>query len=591
MLLSPFSERPTVVLGPSYHVPQAPLQQRKGWWSCWVDGLKRAWLSTQVSHRGQYSVERLLALAEYTRTTSWVRAVFVCVGTPLPVFVLVLAQESVPLQDPTRGWRVNYGIWVRGALVSGVVARTIVIQLKHLVGGVAISSRQVGLVAVAVMAAYTALSVAIAANVFFPIPFMTITMTLPFLVLVICFFRLSVGGRAIHEVVTRREQLLRFTLFLSAQTFMSVMYPAYQALFQAASETGYELFVVGLLPVLKLLMRNLIAQCFSRMDDMMPEAVIFTVDFFNAFYIATSMQNASSTTTVVVIVAADLLHTALALQSVHRRTSSLMSQLCEKLGTDGDVPHLPDLLEKSRSLCRHCNEFNSNERAQLQLRSCIPYRLSPENRHLLDRLDKPAGCHLPAKGRLLCRLKRNSTADKPTWPCGSRRSNVIHPLVEKNDEQTRTAAEQDAIVNSPRHAKQLREVLEILFTSECLVLSEYLEAFVPILYANYVVAMVRLPSAKYHSELAGITPENVGDNVQTVVAYAFLEFLSFVVLVIIMKRNTGVRSLHHLAFVLETHMPLIQDKLMAWVLLTLGSRVVHFGVDFTFRFAWLATKA
>ncbi|KAG7383985.1 Haloacid dehalogenase-like hydrolase domain-containing protein 3 [Phytophthora pseudosyringae] len=281
-------------------------------------------------------------------------------------------------------------------------------QLFGTIDGVTISSRQVELVAVAVMTAYTALSV-----------------------------------------------------------------PAYQVLLQAAAETGYDVFVLGLLPVLKLLMRNLI----SRMDDMMPETVTFTVDFFNAFYIATSMQNASSTTTVIVIVAADLVNTASALKSLHVRTSSLMRQL----GAEDAVPHLPDLLEKALSLCRHCDKFNSVERAQLQFRSCNPYRLSPENRDLLDRLDKPAGCHPPTKIRSFGRLGRSSTADKPT-----------------------TRAEQSAISKPPRHSKELCEVLEILFTSECLVLSEYLEAFVSVLYANYVVAMVRLPSAKYHSELAGI---------------------------------------------------------------------------------------
>ncbi|KAE8985098.1 hypothetical protein PR003_g23414 [Phytophthora rubi] len=42
--------------------------------------------------------------------------------------------------------------------------------------------------------------------------------------------------------------------------------------------------------------------------------------------------------------------------------------------------------------------------------------------------------------------------------------------------------------------------------------------------------------------------------------------------------------MHQLAFVLETQMPLIQDKLMFWPTMTFCFRVAHFGVDFTFKF-------
>ncbi|KAG2784869.1 hypothetical protein JG687_00015773 [Phytophthora cactorum] len=68
----------------------------------------------------------------------------------------------------------------------------------------------------------------------------------------------------------------------------------------------------------------------------MPEAVIFSVNFFNAFYVASSMQNASSTITVIVIMA---IHTALTL---HSRTSSVMEQLCGEFSAN-DVDK--DLLE------------------------------------------------------------------------------------------------------------------------------------------------------------------------------------------------------------------------------------------------------
>ncbi|ETL93116.1 hypothetical protein L917_08647 [Phytophthora nicotianae] len=487
---------------------------------------------------------------------------------------MVLVQESVPLQDPADGWRVNSGIWIRGAIVSGVVAHTIVFQLKHLVDGVTISTKQLGLIVAVVMAVYTIIAVAIAANVFFPIPFMTITMTLPFLALVGGSFRLFVGSQTVHEILKQRERLAHFTLYLAAQTLMSVTYPAYQVLFQAAADAGYELTVVALLPIVKLVMRNIIALSLSRMDDMMPEAVVFSVDFFNAFYIITSMQNASSSATVAIIMVADLIHTVVAWKSLRRRASSIIRE--SRAG--GVDLKLPDILDVASFLLR-THKSESKSFAHVQIRSCMTHQLSLENRILLDDLTKATKHHQFPTIRSLEHVGRGS--DNPRWSCVWRRTNVVQvqPIIVKTNEQLRPEAKDES--------QRLDGALKVLFTAECLVLSEYLETFVPVLYTIYIMVMVHLPSAKYHTELSGVTVDTIGSKIQGILAYGLLELLSFVALVALMRRGCGVRSLHHLAFVLETHMPHIQDKLLAWALLTLGSRVVHFGVDFSFKFDWV----
>ncbi|KAG6617333.1 uncharacterized protein IUM83_02592 [Phytophthora cinnamomi] len=97
--------------------------------------------------------------------------------------------------------------------------------------------------------------------------------------------------------------------------------------------------------------------------------------------------------------------------------------------------------------------------------------------------------------------------------------------------------------------------------------------------------MVRLPSARYHSEMAGITKENAYGTIFPLFVFGLLQILSFAVLTAIIKRNCGTQALRQLAFVLETQMPLIQDKLLFWPTMTFCFRVVHFGVDFTFKFA------
>ncbi|KAF4036994.1 hypothetical protein GN244_ATG10843 [Phytophthora infestans] len=126
--------------------------------------------------------------------------------------------------------------------------------------------------------------------------------------------------------------------------------------------------------------------------------------------------------------------------------------------------------------------------------------------------------------------------------------------------------------------------LEVLFTTECIVVAAYLEAFVPLFYCNYMLLMVHLPSAQYHVEMAGVTQENVGSTVRPVWIFGLLQVVSFVFLVAVIKRNLGMQALHQLGFVLESQMALVQGKLIMWMVVTFCFRVVHFGTYYLWDF-------
>ncbi|RLN65951.1 hypothetical protein BBJ28_00017497 [Nothophytophthora sp. Chile5] len=427
------------------------------------------------------------------------------------MMVLVISQEAVPLQDPTAGWRTNYGYWIRMGIVILVGTYMITIQAKLLVEGFAISWRRL----ILLLACSTVLAIIpdmiFAAYLAFPTPFSILTMA--------------------ARVILRNRG---FASFLCAQELMAFVYPAYQVLFQAMINTPYKLLVILLLPVIKLIVKNIILHCVTHMEDMMPEAVIFTVDFFNALYLATCMESAASTTTVVIIVATDLAQTATVLYGLYWRTATILP----RLRSVTDIPSGDDnLLTRGIFLCRSLDTFNKQIR--VRIRSCLPHRLSSANRSLLGSLEK-----LPVK-------------------------------------------EAAATPDSPPTAQGKVHTLEVLFTSECIVLTAYLETVIPIFYGNFMLIMVRLPSAKYHTELTGVTGENVETEVHTVFLFATLQILSFLLLSTLVRRNLGMKSLYQLAFVLETQMELIQSKLMAWVLMTMAFRVVHFGIDFTFKFDWI----
>lgn len=67
----------------------------------------------------------------------------------------------------------------------------------------------------------------------------------------------------------------------------------------------------------------------------------------------------------------------------------------------------------------------------------------------------------------------------------------------------------------------LRETLETVFTTECIILTAYLETLIPFFYASYMLVMAHLPSAFYHTEMTAITQETV---VSTVSPLLVLDF-------------------------------------------------------------------
>ncbi|KAG7388227.1 hypothetical protein PHYPSEUDO_012885 [Phytophthora pseudosyringae] len=273
----------------------------------------------------------------------------------------------------------------------------------------------------------------------------------------------------------------------------------------------------------------------------MPEAVIFTVDFFNALYLVSCMQSASSVMTVLVIKAVDFTQTAIQPHGLHRRTSRILRRLHQVAGltnnSDG-VLHLIVLL------CSSTVKFDQQARSSIQIRSCLYHSLSSLARSLLDHLaGRPKGNRPPSISDIprlqLSPCRTTLPAKSLDWKIVCRVTAVIHPVAvatiepgrQKRDEEIRAA-----ILAVPAHNRPtldteiLHESLEMLFTTECIFLTEYFESIIPLIYASFVLMMVHRPSAKYHTELAGVTTENVSSTVTSVLVYALLELESFVVL-------------------------------------------------------------
>ncbi|KAF4035978.1 hypothetical protein GN244_ATG11975 [Phytophthora infestans] len=400
-----------------------------------------------------------------------------------------------------------------------------------------------------------------------------------FLMLFGCTVRvlLPVGASTLRDILANRRQ---FVVAVNTQAVMAVAYPAYQLLFNSVARSAYELPVFLLLLALKIALKNLVSLDLAELADLIPENIIFTNHFFNAIYLATCMQSASSTFAVSAIIIIDLLETGIALYGIYRSSTRIMKQLRHTIG-----PSMSEdkLLFAAYLLCHCYGKFTKEERAQVQLDDdnlnvgpSFPPSTNTQSMPTITNV-LPFDCGQPTDSRW-------STMIQPVGP--TRRAAVQVTRSKQSRNVNAITA-----VPSVQHIASLRKTLATLFTIECMILAEYVEFVIPLLYGNYILMMVHLPSARYHTELTGVNEENVVSTVHMVFLYGLLEFGSFILLMLLLKRGCGLQALYHLAFVLETQMLPIQSKIVGWMLITLGFRVVHFGVDITFQFSWMHDKS
>ncbi|EGZ19514.1 hypothetical protein PHYSODRAFT_489142 [Phytophthora sojae] len=363
---------------------------------------------------------------------------------------------------------------------------------------------------------------------------------------------------------SQRRNTRQFCKVIVLEGSVCAGYPVYQVFFTKANHTLYELLVLLVLPVLKFIIKLVSISAAIHKEEMMPEHVVFTVNVFDILYLATFMQTISSTT-ITVIMAIDSVHSVMSVISLHKRTQNISDRLREVLGAD-IPPTRFDLLEAVELLCNHPQKLYKQMHPEIRVRACVSYELSATHKCLLETIEKHL-VYSSSYQKYLVLLPATSSFQPAVGAAWAKRN-------------TTTSNADESTIGV------LHEALEALFTSECLVLAEYVEFVVPLLYAVFVLTMVHLPSAQYHSEMAGVTVDNVGRAVSGILAYAMLESASFILLVAITRRHCGIRALYQLAFVLETQWSLVLSKIVLWMLFTLAFRIVHFGKFVPRRRSW-----
>jgi hypothetical protein len=143
------------------------------------------------------------------------------------------------------------------------------------------------------------------------------------------------------------------------------------------------------------------------------------------------------------------------------------------------------------------------------------------------------------------------------------------------------------------------QVRKVLYITEFMVLINYVEVIVPIIFCKYrvrcfldskrrtkrrvlfeaanLVVMYYLPNRVYYSQIVDMDDTQLRDTLGNVMLYCFLQLVSLVVLFFVLWHKLHISALRQLAFVLEKQGEQVQTKLILWVFYNVQATLQHFG--------------
>ncbi|KAE9025556.1 hypothetical protein PR001_g12395 [Phytophthora rubi] len=145
----------------------------------------------------------------------------------------------------------------------------------------------------------------------------------------------------------------------------------------------------------------------------------------------------------------------------------------------------------------------------------------------------------------------------------------------------------DAALSQKDRLVFVERTARVLFTTEFVILVEYTEVIVPIIYCIYTTAMFYLPNRAYYPLLKELDEAGLRTKVTDVLTYAMVELLSLLVIGYVIQQKLRISMLQLLSFVLDKSWRMVQANLLLWIFFTVESSIEHSGNDFSFSFSWL----
>ncbi|TYZ69259.1 hypothetical protein PybrP1_008886, partial [[Pythium] brassicae (nom. inval.)] len=549
-----------------------------------------------VELHGQYSFERLRRLDTFAKTTSNGRVLVLCLLLPFPCLVLITLIDAVPLDNPNKGTNANYVHWLRNYLMVFLTSYAMLAQFPLSVPGLSLGPGRLLFTSLFASVGGVGSQFLMSHVIGFPVPF-SLSFGAPLWFTSICITFAYYFGSLLRANSQFRTALKNYFVVFVAQVSLTFIYPAYIYGFQSISPAAQNVYVV-LLPVIKIVLKNWMAMYLGKMDDMKPEIVIFNVEIFNALYVACSMQTATSISTTLVLSFVDGCQAWLSIRDI----GVMLDEI--KCFMDAIPPGHPweakNFLEVALAI------IDEDERVRNP--SPLRQQCGVHSEQVDSRIDNTQNAR-----RLLNYYKPNAIVPEAprretlqtvnAAPAAAVASNIsantpaseiregTAPVISRTSATSAPTAADVALVRGAKRDHFVLLASHLLYTTEFVLLVEYTEVIVPIIYSVYIVAAYNLPNREFYSQLAKMDTSDLERTVTNVFVYASFELVSFLVMSYILKKKLRVESLKQLAFVLDNQWAMVQSKLVLWFFYIVQNSLTHFGADFSFRFAWLHSKS
>jgi hypothetical protein len=435
----------------------------------------RRWESIQVELNGFYSVERFAALNEFSRSTSPWRAVATLFLTPLPSLVLVALIDAMPLEDPGKGFARSGTLWVRGVITCFIYTHCAIEQIRLYSPNLELTALAGLCISIPSALLTNALGVLLSALICYPLPFASILLSGPWLGFM-TFFLLRLRGAHMRANPEAVKDVVRFATICGTQVTIVMLYAVYNTIFTKMPPTYQPLFAL-FLPVFKIMQKNVLSRILAGRHDTKPQVVILNVEIFNALFIASCMQNSQSIGTSITLIVVDLLQAVVSLIDL-RRMMNDVKKIMDKLGvsTTALIATAELVLEKypTTALRRSSTNVKLSQLWSKGSSHAVAKQVLPTMNMDAEEYQIP----IP-KSQLLA-VKAVSQGSVSYAESDSTRNLGVSPA-------TGPSTGIDSLT-SQEHYRLLKKALQVLFLTEFMLLIEFTEVLVPVIYGKLEAA-------------------------------------------------------------------------------------------------------
>ncbi|RLN49574.1 hypothetical protein BBJ28_00023471 [Nothophytophthora sp. Chile5] len=561
----------------------------------------RAWDAVHVEHKGAYSVARLQRLHLFiqqdtkilheTTRSYWLRMVAVTFGAPLPCLAVALLSDSMPLAPPEAGPRANGVFWIRSWLVMACYTFAIFSLVLHCVP--ALPQRLLLLVPISagIGAAHAALHFTVATVLGFPVPFSNLTLDIPWVMLIVETLWIYMGPECRSSPMVRL-QLKKFVVALYAASSLAIVYPLFYFMFLTVKEYPHVQILLTLLvlPVIKLLEKLFLYHVTCHIPDLQPVYLAFNVEVFNTLFVSSCMCNTTSIAVTASLMAVDFLGACAALYGL-RNLMAHVDTLNAKMGTAVTREHMLDIAILIAT-CRQpevCKDTATLDQTVANASHSSTGKTPAIKKHKVsiapllvaehsDKSSSPVMVTSIPTSKTPRKKKRVAPMTNAVFPTEAILPSSLPPepsiMARSHDNITAKTIERLSTKERQHYA---REASRLLCRVEFLLVVEYTEVIVPMVYAIYVTAVYHLPNRMYFPYLRDMTETDLAITVSSVLLYGALQLLSFMLLMFALSRRFQLTPNTQLRFTLQSEWKLVQGLLTLWVVYVLQSSLDHGG--------------